>query len=641
LLHGRVVLLTRPRGRTAGLAELLQRQGARVVERPTIAFEPPRDAAPARAAAAAADLYAWIAVTSPQGAEALARAWREARTGAGPARLAAVGRGTARALREQGLAVSLVAEGDAASLGAALRRVARAGERVLVVRPERAGDALPDALAAGGLVVDAVAFYRTVAAADVAETAERLARGEFDAAVFSSPSTFHRLREAGEPVPGFAAALKTLRRVAIGGVTAAALAEAGHPATAVAESPSDAGLLDALRRAFSARIAVLPSGPFPSGGTPSPMTTGSTQRTPLHAVHVAAGARMVEFAGWEMPVQYTGVVDEHQAVRARAGLFDVSHMGEVAVRGAEAEAFLQQVTCNDVAKLVAGRIHYSALMTEAGTFVDDLLVYREAADAFLVVVNAGNAAKDLGVFRSRAAGFDVSVEDHSARYALLAVQGPQAAAILAPRCGDDIRALRYYGFRRTTVDGVPCLVSRTGYTGEDGFEVYAPPEAAEKLWYALLASGAPMGLVPAGLGARDTLRLEACMALYGNDIDDTTTVLEADLGWIVKLDKGDFVGRDVLARQKDEGVSRLLCAFETEGRAVARHGYPAQLEGREVGVVTSGSFSPTLKRNVGMAYLPVRQASPGSRFQVGIRGRAEGAVVVPKPFYKRPKPPAS
>ena len=367
------------------------------------------------------------------------------------------------------------------------------------------------------------------------------------------------------------------------------------------------------------------------------MTTGSTQRTPLHALHVAAGARMVDFAGWEMPVQYTGVLEEHQAVRTRAGLFDVSHMGEVSVRGAQALDFLQHVTCNDVAKLVPGRIQYSALMTEAGTFVDDLLVYRLEERAFLVVVNAGNAAKDLGVLRAAAKPFDVAVEDHSARYALLAVQGPRALPIVAALAAADLQDLRYYGFVRTEVDGVPCLVSRTGYTGEDGFELYAPPQAAERLWHALLAAGGAHGLRPAGLAARDTLRLEACMALYGNDIDETTTVLEADLGWIVKLDKGDFVGRDVLARQKAEGVARRLVAFETDGRAVARHGYPARVEGEEAGTVTSGTFSPTLKKNVGMAYLPVAHAGPGSRFEVAIRGRGEPAVVVRKPFYKREK----
>jgi aminomethyltransferase len=367
------------------------------------------------------------------------------------------------------------------------------------------------------------------------------------------------------------------------------------------------------------------------------MTTDSTQRTPLHAVHVAAGARMVDFAGWEMPVQYTGVLDEHQAVRTRAGLFDVSHMGEVSVRGPQALDFLQHVTCNDVARLVPGRIQYSALMTEAGTFVDDLLVYRLAADAFLVVVNAGNVAKDLATLEARARGFDVEVEDHSARYALLAVQGPRALPIVGALAAADLEPLRYYGFTRTEVDGVPCLVSRTGYTGEDGFELYAPPDAAERLWHALLAAGAAHGLSPAGLAARDTLRLEACMALYGNDIDETTTVLEADLAWIVKLDKGDFVGRDVLARQSAQGVPRLLTAFETEGRAVARHGHPVRVEGREAGTVTSGTFSPTLRKNVGMAYLPTAQSAPGTRFEVFIRGRGEPAVAVRKPFYKRAK----
>lgn len=361
------------------------------------------------------------------------------------------------------------------------------------------------------------------------------------------------------------------------------------------------------------------------------------QKTPLHAAHVAAGARMVDFAGWEMPVQYTGVLDEHTAVRTRAGLFDVSHMGEVSVRGPEALPLLQSVTCNDVARLVPGRAHYNALLTPEGTFLDDLLVYRLAESDFLVVVNAANAPKDLASLQGHARGLDVEVRDVSAQWALLALQGPRSVEILAPLADEDVDTLKYYGFVHGRVGEVPCLFSRTGYTGEDGFELYLPWEEAESVWYALLGAGAPHGLVPVGLGARDTLRLEACMALYGNDIDETTTVLEADLAWIVKLDKGPFLGREVLARQQRDGVPRKLCAFETEGRAVARHGH-AVFDGTQapVGVVTSGSFAPFLRKNVGLAYLPPVLAAPGARLEIEIRGRRENARVVPKPFYKRP-----
>ena len=365
------------------------------------------------------------------------------------------------------------------------------------------------------------------------------------------------------------------------------------------------------------------------------MSESTARKTPLHRVHRQAGARLVPFAGWEMPVQYTGVIDEHMAVRTRAGMFDVSHMGEIAVRGREALEFLQRVTSNDVSRLAPGRIQYSALMTPQGTFVDDLLVYKIAEDDYWLVVNAGNTPKDADWLEYHAKGNDVRVENVSDRWCQIAVQGPRAQEILTPLTDADLPGMKYYGFAQARVGGVPSIVSRTGYTGEDGFEVYGPAEDAETLWHALLAAGAPHGLVPAGLAARDTLRLEAKMALYGNDIDETTTVLEADLGWIVKLEKDDFLGRDVLSRQKSEGLTRKLVGFETEGRAVARHGYPALHAGAPVGTVTSGTFSPYLKKNIGLAYLPVALAEPGTRFEVGIRGRGEPAVVVPTPFYKR------
>ena len=363
--------------------------------------------------------------------------------------------------------------------------------------------------------------------------------------------------------------------------------------------------------------------------------TDSLKLTPLHDVHVTAGARMVDFGGWHMPVQYTGVIDEHRAVRTRAGLFDVSHMGEARVRGAQALDYLQYLTCNNVARLESGVAQYTALMTPQGTFVDDLLVYKLEEQDYLLVLNASNTTKDLAWMHKRAAPFEVEVEDESGQWAQLALQGPQSTAILKQLTSADVGGLKYFRFVVDRVADVECIISRTGYTGEDGFELYAPPTDAMRLWYALLGAGAPEGIVPVGLGARDTLRLEAKMTLYGNDIDETTTVLEADLGWIVKLKKGDFIGREVLARQARDGVPRRLAGFEVEGRAIARHGFPVFKADREVGRVTSGSFAPFLKRSIGLAYLPPVLSEPGSEFEVGIRGRREPARVVPTPFYKR------
>ncbi len=363
----------------------------------------------------------------------------------------------------------------------------------------------------------------------------------------------------------------------------------------------------------------------------------SLLETPLYDAHVKAGARMVPFAGFRMPVQYTGIVDEHLAVRTRAGLFDVSHMGEVEVRGPRALDYLQHVTCNDVSKLVPGRAQYSALLLPNGAFVDDLLVYMLGEGDFLVVVNASNRGKDVAWMLERRPDAGVAVEDVSERFAQIAIQGPRAVEILRRVTGLDLEAMRYYHFAHGEVAGTRALVSRTGYTGEDGFELYVAADEAPDLWYALLGEGGPMGLVPAGLGARDTLRLEAKMALYGNDIDDTTTALEADLSWIVKFEKGDFVGREALARQREAGLDRKLVGFEMEGRAIGRHGYAAMLDGAPVGRVTSGTRAPFLERNIGLAYLPPALWEPGSEFQIDVRGRAEAARVVPTPFYKRPK----
>jgi aminomethyltransferase len=357
------------------------------------------------------------------------------------------------------------------------------------------------------------------------------------------------------------------------------------------------------------------------------------KRTPLYDCHLESGARIVDFAGWEMPVQYAGVIEEHRAVRTEAGLFDVSHMGEVRVRGEGAEAFLQRITPNDVTKLAPGRAHYSGLLTDRGTYVDDLLIYRLAADDFLVVVNASNAERDFEWMASRANG-EAEVENVSDRYALLALQGPKALEILTPLATPGAAGLRYYGFLQGEVAGVPALISRTGYTGEDGFELYLAPEDAPAVWRRLLEAGAS----PAGLGARDTLRLEAAMALYGHEIDESTTPFEAGLAWVVKLDKGDFLGRDALAAQRERGTPKKLVGFEVQGRGIARQGHGVLSEGGEsVGAVTSGTWSPTFEKALGLAYVPPEMAAPGTPITVDVRGKGLPAVVVETPFYRRPR----
>jgi len=361
-------------------------------------------------------------------------------------------------------------------------------------------------------------------------------------------------------------------------------------------------------------------------------TSESLKRTPLYECHREAGARLVEFAGWEMPVQYQGVIEEHRAVRTAAGMFDVSHMGEIRVKGPQAEALLQRLTPNDVAKLPPGRAHYSGLLTEHGTYVDDLLIYRLGAEELLVVVNASNAERDFEWIASRA-GAGVEVTNESDRWALLAVQGPKAVEILRPLVTPGATDLKYYGFLQGEVAGRPAILSRTGYTGEDGFELYLAPEHAPEVWRRLLEAG----VSPAGLGARDTLRLEAAMALYGHEIDETTTPFEAGLAWVVKLDKGDFLGREALAAQKAEGQRRRLVGFEVQGRGIARQGHEVKADGRTVGAVTSGTWSPTFEKAIGMAYVPSEMAAPGTPLEIDVRGRPLSAVVVEMPFYRRPK----
>jgi aminomethyltransferase len=363
---------------------------------------------------------------------------------------------------------------------------------------------------------------------------------------------------------------------------------------------------------------------------------GTLKKTPLHARHRALGARMVEFGGWDMPVEYSGIADEHMAVRTRAGLFDVSHMGQIELAGPDALKAVQHITSNDASRLAVNQAHYSALTTPEGTFVDDVLTYRLADDHFLLVVNASNIMKDFRWITEHVQGQgDVAAVNTSSRYALIAIQGPAAREILQSLTGVDLAAIKYYWFATGEIAGVKVTISRTGYTGEDGFEVFVPPASAERVWDAMLAAGQPAGLVPAGLGARDTLRLEAAMRLYGNDMDEQSTVLEADLGWIVGWKKAEFIGADVLRRQKAEGTAKKLVGFEMIDRAIGRHGYDVYIDGEKAGVVTSGTQTPYLKKAIGMAYVPAGRTEPGTELEIDVRGRRAKAAIVPMPFYKR------
>jgi aminomethyltransferase len=362
------------------------------------------------------------------------------------------------------------------------------------------------------------------------------------------------------------------------------------------------------------------------------------RKTPLHALHVASGARMVDFAGWDMPVEYSGITDEHLAVRTRAGLFDVSHMGEIELAGADALPLIQRITTNDASRLSIGQAQYSALTTPEGTFVDDVLVYRLAEDHYLLVVNAANVAKDWAWIKSQApAGKDVALVNASARYALIAVQGPEALRVTQQLTSVDLSAIKYYWFATGEVASVRATISRTGYTGEDGFELFVPPTDAARVWRALVDAGQTVDIRPCGLGARDTLRLEACMRLCGSDMDEQTTVLEAGLGWIVGWKKSGFIGEAPLRAQKAGGLTRRLVAFEMTDRGIARHGHPVLSDGRPVGVVTSGTQTPFLKKAIGLAMVPLPLSAVGSPLEIDIRGRACGAVVVAEPFYKRPR----
>ncbi|HVF54860.1 MAG TPA: glycine cleavage system aminomethyltransferase GcvT [Pyrinomonadaceae bacterium] len=369
------------------------------------------------------------------------------------------------------------------------------------------------------------------------------------------------------------------------------------------------------------------------------MSAPTLKQTPLNAVHRRMGGRMVDFGGWDMPVQYPlGTVEEHLRTRTRAGLFDVSHMGEIEVRGGDAIPFVNRLCSNDVTKLVDGQAHYSALTTPEGTVVDDLLVYRFGPEHLLLVVNASTTDKDWDWISSHRAGESVELVNRSADFCQIALQGPAAIGILQQLTTVPLEEIKYYHFREGEVDGVPSIISRTGYTGEDGFEVYAAPEKAEQLWNRILDAGdydGTEGVTPCGLAARNTLRLEASMALYGHEIDETTTLFEANLGWICKLNKGDFNGREALLKQKEEGVRRKLVGFEVTERGIARDGQDVYVEGEPVGRVTSGSPAPYLKKNVGLAYVPAEHAAAGQQIEIDVRGRKVGAQLVATPFYKR------
>jgi aminomethyltransferase len=366
----------------------------------------------------------------------------------------------------------------------------------------------------------------------------------------------------------------------------------------------------------------------------------ASKRTPLYEEHQRLGARIVPFAGWEMPIQYAGISAEHQAVRERAGLFDVSHMGELELEGPDALALVNRLVTNDLERAVDGQAMYTVCCNEQGTILDDLIIYRRSATDVLVVCNASNRDKISAHFARAAAG-KLKFDDVTDRTALIALQGPRAFEVLGaaePALAGLAESLGSFRFRDAKVAGIATTIARTGYTGEDGAELFCAWQDAAALWRALLAAGEGFGIAPTGLGARDTLRLEARLSLYGNDIDETTNPLEAGLAWTVKLDKAEFVGKDALLRVKAEGPKRKLVGFEMTGRGIARHGYPLlDRDGRGIGICTSGAPSPTLGKSIGLGYLPAEQSEVGTEFLVDCRGKHVPARVVKTPFYKRPK----
>ena len=366
------------------------------------------------------------------------------------------------------------------------------------------------------------------------------------------------------------------------------------------------------------------------------LPTATLKATPLRALHRRLGAKMVDFGGWDMPVQYSSILEEHHAVRQNAGLFDVSHMGEIDIRGPEALAVTDYVTTNAVAKLKIGQAQYSGLLYGHGGFVDDILVHKVADDHYFLCVNASNQEKDYEHI-ARAIKHAARIEFSSDRYAQLAIQGPKALITLQKLTATDLFGIGYYHFVDGAVSGSPARIARTGYTGEDGFEIYIAPGEAERIWNDILDAGQEFGIKPCGLGARNTLRLEAKMALYGHEIHASISPLEADLAWIVKMDKGDFIGKEALWKQKQQGLTRKLAAFEMTGRGIGRDGYEVFLDGTPAGWVTSGGPSPTLNKNIGLCYLPADRAKPGQRLQVLVRNQLVDAITVAAPFYKRAK----
>jgi aminomethyltransferase len=367
------------------------------------------------------------------------------------------------------------------------------------------------------------------------------------------------------------------------------------------------------------------------------------KRTPLYELHAELGAKFVPFAGWQMPVQYTGVIDEHNAVRQCAGIFDVSHMGEIFVAGPEAEAALNFMTCNDVSVLTPGRAQYTALTTETGGIVDDIIIYKMSDDRFMLCVNASNADKDYAWLKKQNT-FDANIENCSGDYAQIAVQGPEAIAIVQSilPSGETLEHLGFFTFYETTLLNTGVIIARTGYTGEDGVEIFISlsggDQGVKDIWQALMESGTPRGMLPTGLGARDSLRLEACLPLHGHELSEDITAIESGLGWIVKPDKGDFIGKEILAQQKASGAPRSLIGFVIEDRGIARHGDKfLSASDEEIGVVTSGTKTPTVGKALGLALVASEHAEVGSKAAVEVRGRSLGCEIVKRPFYKRPK----
>ncbi len=367
---------------------------------------------------------------------------------------------------------------------------------------------------------------------------------------------------------------------------------------------------------------------------PNPANEPPARRTSLNPVHRTLGARMIDFGGWDMPVMYSGIVAEHKAVRTGVGVFDVSHMGEIEIRGPQSVDLIDAVCSNRAAALQDGQAQYSGLLNERGGFVDDLLVHRVAPDRYFLCVNASNQEKDFEWFVQNNS-FDADVAFVSGSYDQIAIQGPRALAVAGRLTSLDLASMRYYWFARGEFAGVPATVARTGYTGEDGFEVYVPPTESERVWNAVLEAGVGDSILPCGLGARNTLRLEAAMSLYGHEIDGATTPFEAGLGWIVKLAKPAFLGRDALLRQKAQGVRRKIAGFEMRGRGIARDGYRVIVDGADAGSVTSASPAPFLGKNIGLCMLPVEYSRPGRPIEIEIRGRRVAAETVPIPFYRR------